>query len=159
LFLNCVSVVHFTPCFWARSVVLRLRFQAVIFSSSVTVFFPSIHSWIPDPVRRCLGFCRCFIRRLRPLVSEVLVSVFLCSDRIFSSAECPGRAGGCPVSVGQDSDQAARFFSRQKILLLPPLFIWHRASLGLESKPVPIPILLSQQEVSLAYSVSHFLIS
>jgi hypothetical protein len=84
-----VSVVHFTPCFWARSVVLRLHFQVAIFSSSVPVFFPSIRSWIPDHVRQCLGFCCCFIRRLRPLVSEVLVLVFLCSDQIFSSAECP----------------------------------------------------------------------
>jgi hypothetical protein len=159
LFLNCVSVVHFTPCFWARFVVLRLHFQVAIFSSSVPVFFPSIRSWIPDHVRQCLGFCCCFIRRLRPLVSEVLVLVFLCSDQIFSSAECvPGRAGGCPVSAGQDLDQAARFFSHQNFLLLPPLFVWHRASLGLESEPVPIPILLSQQEVSLTYSVSRFLI-
>jgi hypothetical protein len=69
LFLNRVSVVHFTPCFWARSEV-----------------FPLIRPWIPIPVRRCLGFCRCFIHWLRSLVSEVLV--FLWSDRMFSSVEC-----------------------------------------------------------------------
>jgi hypothetical protein len=38
-------------------VVLRLRFQAVIFGSSVSVFIPLIRSWTPDPVCRCCGFC------------------------------------------------------------------------------------------------------
>jgi hypothetical protein len=64
-FLSLVSAVHFTPYIWARSMVLRVHFGAAIFGSFVLCFFPSIHSWILDPVRRYLGFCHCFIRRLQ----------------------------------------------------------------------------------------------
>jgi hypothetical protein len=87
-FFSLVSALHFTPCFGARSMVLRLRFKAAIFGSFVICFFPSIRSWILDPVRRYLGFCHCFIRRLR-------TSFFHCTA---SNSPSPRAAHRCSFS-------------------------------------------------------------